>query len=111
MKSAVILQVRWGFKGVKRLETCSGLTQMLRKATLRAALRGKRTEDTSENQSRAVRRHYKSLSEMHSWTARKCLKICPSARFKKSFRVKMSVNVSLVYQHVNLRLFNFFFFP
>lgn len=52
MKSAVILQVRWGFKGVKRLETCSGLTQMLRKATLRAALPGKRTEDTSENQSR-----------------------------------------------------------
>lgn len=34
-----------------------------------------------------------------------------SAWFLKSFRVKMSVNVFfLVYQHVNLRLFNIFFY-
>lgn len=49
-------------------------------------------KQTNENLSTELGRHYKSLSEMHSWTAIKCLKDLHFCLFMKSFRVKMSVN-------------------
>lgn len=52
MTSAVTLQVRYAFKGVKHLETCSVSARISTDAEkgdiFRATLPGKRTEDTAE---------------------------------------------------------------